>query len=73
MASIIASTFANLIEAKSFVKSLIQLGSHTKTLVLLVAKIALIRALPSYIFGRGRTITANRIAVSLVAVHAEVN
>ncbi len=81
MASIIAGTFANSTEAKSFVETLIQVGVSNEDISIIPIEPCLARcknrgesraAIPR-LKGEERRIPAERIAGSLVAVHAEEN
>ena len=81
MASIIAGTFANSTEAKSFVETLIQVGISNEDISIIPLEQGLAcrknrvdsRPANSHSRGEERTLPADRVAGSLVAVHAEEN
>jgi hypothetical protein len=81
MASIIAGTFANSTEAKSFVETLIQVGISNEDISVIPVGPGLAcrknrvdsRPANSHFRGEERTLPAERVAGSLAAVHAEEN
>ena len=81
MASIIAGTFANSTEAKNFVERLILVGILNEDISVIPVGPGLAyrknrvdsRPAISHFRGEERTIPAERVAGSLVAVHAEEN
>ncbi len=81
MASIIAGTFANSTEAKSFVERLILVGISNEDISVIPVGAGLayrknsvdLRPPISHARREERTIPAERVAGSLVAVHAEEN
>ena len=81
MASIIAGTFANSTEAKSFVETLIQVGISNEDISIIPVEQGLAcrknrvdsRPANSHFRCEERTLPADRVAGSLVAVHAEEN